>query len=144
MNVAYFLRPKYQVRFIYEDCTFRQGLEKMRHHGYAALPVLTREGKYVGTVTEGDFLWNLLDGQSLRHVPVRNLEALRVRDILEEGRYPSYPITVTMDELLDAAMDQNFIPIVDDADNFIGMVTRRDILRYFARTVTMGPLKKIV
>ena len=37
-----------------------------------------------------------------------------------------------MEELLSAAMNQNFIPVVDDLGTFIGIVTRKDIIRYFA------------
>ena len=29
-------------------------------------------------------------------------------------------------------MDQNFIPVIDDEDVFIGIVTRRTVMRYFA------------
>ena len=61
MNIAYFLLPKARVAHVYDDNTFRQGLEKMRHHGYTAIPVISRTGQYVGTVSEGDFLWCLLD-----------------------------------------------------------------------------------
>ena len=57
MNIAYFLLPKIHTAYLYDDCTFRQVLEKMLHHGYTAIPVINREGKYVGTVSEGDFLW---------------------------------------------------------------------------------------
>ena len=60
MNIAYFLIPKSSVAYLYDDFTFRQGLEKMRHHGYTAIPVITRDGRYMGTVSEGDFLWRLL------------------------------------------------------------------------------------
>ena len=61
MNIAYFLLPKSRIAYLYDDFTFRQGLEKMRNRGYTAIPVITRDGRYVGTVSEGDFLWRLLD-----------------------------------------------------------------------------------
>ena len=56
MNIAYFLLPKSRIAYLYDDFTFRQGLEKMRNRGYTAIPVITRDGRYVGTVSEGDFL----------------------------------------------------------------------------------------
>lgn len=144
MNIAYFLLPKGQVAFLYDDYTFRQGLEKMHHHGYTAIPVISRSGQYLGTVSEGDFLWQLLsneDGTSA--YTMREMEQLQVRDILQTKSYPPVRITVTMDELLDSAMNQNFIPVVDDIGNFIGIVTRKDIIRYFAkeRDKTQIPLK---
>ena len=129
MNIAYFLQPKSRIAYLYDDFTFRQGLEKMRNRGYTAIPVITRDGRYAGTVSEGDFLWHLLDAGG---PAMKAAEALRVRDILS-GKYPAVRITVTMDALLESAMNQNFIPVIDDLDNFIGIVTRRDIIGYLAR-----------
>lgn len=149
MNIAYFLIPKRSVAYLYDDCTFRQGLEKMRHHGYTAIPVIARDGRYIGTVSEGDFLWRLLDEgmENGSLCSMKELEQLRVRDILRGNNYPSVRITVTMEELITSAMNQNFIPVVDDSDSFIGLVTRKDIIRYFSNQRTsMEPplLRKIV
>ena len=129
MNIAYFLLPKSRIAYLYDDFTFRQGLEKMRNRGYTAIPVITRDGRYVGTVSEGDFLWRLLDTDD---PSMKKAEELRVRDIIG-SKYPAVRITVTMDALLESAMNQNFIPVIDDLDNFIGIVTRRDIISYLAK-----------
>lgn len=147
MNIAYFLIPKHNVAYLYDDCTFRQGLEKMRHHSYTAIPVIARDGRYIGTVSEGDFLWRLLDGGTQTPCSMKALEHLEIRDILRGNNYPPVRITVSMEELLNSAMNQNFIPVVDDADSFIGIVTRKDIIRYFSNQRTsMEPalLRKIV
>ena len=149
MNIAYFLLPKSSVAYLYDDCTFRQGLEKMRYHGYTAIPVISREGKYIGTVSEGDFLWRLLaeDQADLPTCSMKDMERLQVRDILRGNNYPPVRITVTMEELLHSAMNQNFIPVVDDLGNFTGIVTRKDIIRYFAErkgASEQPPLRKIV
>lgn len=134
MNIAYFLLPKSRTAYLYDDYTVRQGLEKMRYHGYAAIPVISRDGKYVGTVSEGDFLWSLLAEEGGRQSTrsLKDLERLRVRDILSEDNAPPVGITVSMEELLTSAMNQNFVPVVDDLENFIGIITRKDIIRYFA------------
>lgn len=135
MNIAYFLLPKNRAAFLYDDCTFRQGLEKMRHHGYKVIPVIARDGRYIGTVSEGDFLWRLLNAESDSPIferTMRDLEHLPVREILRPDGYPSVGITASMEELLTSAMNQNFIPVVDDAGIFIGLVTRKEIIRYLA------------
>ena len=124
---------KSRIAYLYDDFTIRQGLEKMRNRGYTAIPVITRDGRYVGTVSEGDFLWRLLsDGTDLT---MKKAESLRVCDIIG-NKYPAVRITVTMDALLESAMNQNFIPVVDDLDKFIGIVTRRDIIGYLAKKET--------
>ena len=134
LNIAYFLIPKSKVAFLYDDFTFRQGLEKMRHHGYTAIPVISRTGQYVGTVSEGDFLWHLLQNvqDDTQVLTIKEVETLQVRDILGADKFPCVHITVSMDDLLTSAMNQNFIPVIDDLGNFIGIVTRKDIIRYFS------------
>ena len=149
MNIAYFLLPKNRVAYLYDDYTFRQGLEKMRYLGYTAIPVISRSGKYVGTISEGDFLWQILsnDAESRQIRSMKDLEQLHIRDLLRGNNYPPVRITVSMEELLSNAMNQNFIPVVDDLGNFTGIVTRKDIIRYFAeqKDESVSPLlQKIV
>ncbi|MEG1742255.1 MAG: CBS domain-containing protein, partial [Acetivibrio sp.] len=57
MNILFFLKPKVEVAYLYDDYTIRQALETMEHHRYSSIPLLNRNGKYVGTITEGDLLW---------------------------------------------------------------------------------------
>ena len=128
MNVIMLLKPKPTVQYIFEDNTLRQGLEKMRAHSYTAIPVISQDGKYVGAVSEGDFLYYILDQ---RNNSLKAKEKHLVRDIMREGFNPAVRIDVTMDELLERAMRQNFVPVTDDFDTFIGIVTRQDIIRNF-------------
>ncbi len=126
MNVAFFIKPKSVTAFVYEDNTLRQGLEKMRHHGYSAIPVLTRDGKYVGSVSEGDFLWAIYAKEDPHYE-----EKTKVREILKREDREPVRITAGMDDLLHKVMTQNYVSVVDDSDSFIGIVTRRDIMRYY-------------
>ena len=128
MNAAFFLIPKSQVATLEDDDTFRQGLEKMRYHGYTAIPVLTKQGQYVGTLSEGDLLWNLIDigGASLEEC-----EDLHIADILRPDRNPPVKITAKAEELLEELMTHNFLPVIDDEGAFIGIVTRHRMLEYY-------------
>ena len=128
MNVLMLLKHKESVQYIYENNTLRQGLEKMRAHSYTAIPVISDDGKYVGTVSEGDFLYYLVD---LRAGEGKNKKKHHIHDILRKYFNPAVKIDVSMDELLDRAVNQNFIPVTDDLGTFIGIVTRQDIIRYF-------------
>lgn len=128
MNVIMLLKPKDTVKYIYDNYTLRQGFEKMRAHGYTAIPVINADGKYVGTVSEGDFLYNIIEKDSQK---IKDLESHYVRDLLRPGFNPAVKINVSMDELLQRAMKQNFIPVTDARGSFIGIVTRQDIIKYF-------------
>ena len=129
MNVITLLTPKAQVAWLYDDFTVRQGLEKLRIHGYTALPVLDREGIYIGSVSEGDFLWSLLDN---RDNSLRAQEKLPLKSMIRPEFHPAVSVRVTMEELLEQAMRQSFIPVVDDRGVFIGIVTRQTIMRKLA------------
>lgn len=134
MNVAFFMIPKATVAYLYDDFTIRQALEKMSHHGYTAIPVLDREGHYVGTVSEGDFLWYIVhgEGNEVHSMAIENLEHRHLSELnLDASKNPSVQITGTIEELLMRAMNQNFIPIVDDRNLFIGIVTRQAVIKHF-------------
>lgn len=138
MNVAFFLKPKSEVAFLYDDYSIRQGLEKMCYHRYAAIPVLNREGKYIGTVSEGDFLWYVISGENTENgkhfqVKIEDYEKVKVKDIIKKEKNPSVKITEDMEKMLNRAMEQNYIPVVDDRDFFIGIITRRDIIKYYCK-----------
>ena len=65
MNIMFFLKPKSEVAHIYDDDTVRQVLERMEYHRYSCIPMLNRQGKYVGSITEGDLLWWLKGNHNL-------------------------------------------------------------------------------
>ena len=66
MNILFFITPKSEIAYIYEDDSIRQALEKMEYHKFSAVPLLTRDGKYVGTITEGDMLWGIKNQYNLK------------------------------------------------------------------------------
>ena len=92
MNILFFLTPKSEVAFIYEDYTLRQTLEKMEHHKYSSIPILTRDGKYVGTITEGDLLWTLKDNFQAKTLNLKILEDMPISCI--KRRKDNDPVSV--------------------------------------------------
>ena len=126
MNLLFLLRPKDEITYISSDATVRQGLEKMRVHGYTAIPAVTASGEYAGTVSEGDFLWAMCENGSLR-----SLEKMPLSEIIRSKRDKAVTVSADMHELLYLIMEQNFVPVTDDRGKFIGIVTRHDIIKYF-------------
>ncbi|MGM9646663.1 MAG: CBS domain-containing protein [Eubacteriales bacterium] len=135
MNIAFFVKPKSMVTYLYEDNTLARGLSRLRESGYTALPVLSRDGKYLGTVSEGDFLWYLADKKPRAVAP----HDAKIRDILRTDRVRPMPVTTSMEDLLACVAEQNFVPVVDDIGSFIGIVGRSDIIRYFAELRAGSP-----
>ena len=126
-NILFFLTPKAMCAFVYDDYTVRQALEKMESAGYAALPILNKRGEYRGTLTEGDLLWAL---KNMCYMDMRQAEARRIMEIARKRDNIPVRVTTSMYDLVQRASTQNFVPVVDDKDAFIGIVTRSAIIKY--------------
>lgn len=129
-NILFFLTPKALCHYLYDDYTIRQALEKMESVGYSALPILNKQGEYRGSLTEGDLLWAL---KNICYMDMRQAEAHRIMEI--DRRKDNIPVRVTtsMQDLVERATYQNFVPVVDDKDTFIGIVTRSAIIKYCSK-----------
>ena len=129
MNILFFLTPKNDVAFIYSDANLREAIDLMEAHGYSALPILTKQGRYAGTLTEGDLLWYM---KSHLNQSLKDMELISVMEV--KRRQDNSPVNAgaKMEDLLDKAMQQNFVPVLDDNKSFIGIITRRDIMKYFS------------
>ena len=126
-NILFFLMPKAMCAFLYDDYTVRQALEKMESAGYAALPILNRRGEYRGTLTEGDVLWAM---KNMCYMDMRQAEAHRIMEISRRKDNVPVKVTTSMHDLVERASTQNFVPVVDDKDTFIGIITRSAIIKY--------------
>ena len=113
--------------YLYDDYTIRQALEKMESANYAALPILNRRGEYRGTLTEGDVLWAM---KNMCYMDMRQAEARRIMEISRRKDNIPVRVNTSMHELIDRASTQNFVPVVDDKEAFIGIITRRSLLKY--------------
>lgn len=131
MNPAMLLLPKSQVNFLTEDNSVRQGLEKFKVHGFTAVPLLSRSGEYIGTVSDKDFLLCVLE-----HLDggMKSLEDMPITDMIRPDFNPPVSIDADMDQLFSRVMDQNFVPVVDSRGLFVGIITRKAVLGYIHRS----------
>ena len=139
MNILFFLTPKEDVTYIHDSYTLGQTLEKMEEHKFSCIPIINDRGKYVGTLTEGDMLWGLRNRSSLN---MKAAEEVPITSFKRRADYAPVRIDSDMEDLLEKAMRQNFVPVVDDQKNFIGIVTRRDIMQYICSSFGKEPKEK--
>lgn len=128
MNILFFLTPKSEVAYVCTDTTLQETLDIMEQYRYAVIPMIDKKGKYSGIITEGDLLYNIKNTYSYnldeaRNTPISTLDVRRT--------YEPIRITETVEEVFKKSMYQNFVPVVDDDNTFIGIVKRRDIIQYF-------------
>ena len=130
MNIAFFLIPKNEVIYLPLNCTMRQALEKMEYHRYTAVPVIDELGQYAGTITEGDLLWKMKNSPGLTFA---RTEKVMIKDIPFRIKNTPVHIDAEIEDLLSLAIAQNFVPVVDDSEIFIGIIRRREIIEYYAK-----------
>ncbi|NOU86542.1 CBS domain-containing protein [Paenibacillus sp. LMG 31460] len=133
MKIASFLLPKDKVAFITSSASMREALEELENHYYTALPLVDSDGKYVGTLSEGDLLWTLKNTPGIHF---DNIHQVPVSEIEKHIHNESVSINAYMEDMLALAADQNFVPVVDDENIFIGIIRRKDIIEYYMRNIT--------
>jgi CBS domain-containing protein len=127
LNILFFLTPKKDVAYLDEKDTMRQALEKMEYHRYTSIPIIDNEGKYLGTITEGDLLWSLKNSLGL---DLKSTENILIREVPRRMDNKPVSINANIDDLIYTAMHQNFVPVIDDQNVFIGIIKRSDIIQY--------------
>lgn len=113
--------------YIFENETLRQTLEKMEHRKFSCIPILSPDGKYTGTISEGDLLWGL---KRLNIIDQKDAEGVPIMAVPRRATYKPVHINSNMEDLLDRAINQNYVPVVDDQGYFIGIITRKAIIKY--------------
>ena len=144
LNILFFLTPKEELAYVYEDYDVSETLAVMEGRRYAAIPVLKDSGEYLGTITEGDLLWAIKNGYGL---DFRKAMRLPISSLPRRSDNRAVTISTDIDQLFAISLEQNFVPVVDDRDVFIGIVTRRNIIRFFRNRLEQtlgGPLGSLL
>ena len=132
-NLLSLLTPKASLIYLTDDMTIRQALEKMRIHRYTAIPVINaKDGTYVGSIGEGDMLYNLIQEES---TSLKELENKKVTGIIRKAFMPAMKVDMSMDELIRFITIQNYVPIVDDRNILMGIVTRSSLMKYLVKKI---------
>lgn len=130
MNIAQLITPKVFTAYLLDTHTVRQALEIMQNHHFMAMPVLDKEGKYLGVVSEGDFLRHILSSHSSS---MRVQEHYRLSDLYRKDNCQPLHIQASMQQVTEVLLRQNFVPIVDDRGYFCGIVTRRTYIEWISQ-----------
>ena len=132
-NILSLLTPKASLVYLTKDMTIRQALEKMRVHRFTAIPIINkRDGKYVGSVATGDLLYNLIDEENNS---IYELENKKITSIIRKNFMPAMKVDMSLDELIRLITIQNYVPIVDDRNILMGIVTRSSVMKFLAEKI---------
>ena len=125
-NHLFYLLPKSETVFLTNTGSFHQAYNMFIITNYTALPVINKKGQYIGTICEGDLLRSL--NLSLTH-PDINLDSFEIKDIEFKTKVEVARINESYEHLVELAVNQNFIPLVDDQGIFIGILRRQELIK---------------
>lgn len=130
MNISFYLLPKNEVAYVKKEDTVAYALRFIHKNGYQAVPIIDKEGHYVGTITEGDFLWDLIEDY---HMDMEAMRKAKIETLRKRWDYKAVSVDANIAELDQYIMNQNFVPVVDGRNVFIGIVTRKQIIKELIR-----------
>lgn len=132
MNILFFITPKTEVVSILDTDSIKFALDTLRKYKFTSVPILNKEGNYVGTIKEGDLLWYLRDMsfESRKNLSDEYLENTSIMEVPRRSLNTTAKIDSDIEDLFEILISQNFVPIIDDLNIFIGFVKRRDVISY--------------
>lgn len=126
MNIFGILVPKQMLTYLSDTDSLDLAVELLMGSSYTAVPVIDDEGRYIGIVSEGDFLRVVMERGR------EELKNIKVSDIVNRDMGGVVLNTVEREEIMEKILERNFLSIVDDRQCFIGIITRRSIIMYLS------------
>ena len=123
MNLLTALVPKANVSSLDGGDTLRMAIEKMSHHHFATIPVLSSQGHYLYSISTGDILFYLKEND----MTLKEMEAVPLSVVPIYRPILALPVTSTEEEIEKALLNNNFVPMVDERGIFIGIITRKGL-----------------
>lgn len=127
MNILFFLTPKSEVTYVYDDSSLSKAAQIFSESGYTAIPLISKSGKYLGTLTSNDVLGCITENFNLN---MRMASDFPIREIHRTKNSKAVNVSCDIEEIFETIINQNFVPVIDDDDSFIGIITRRSIVRW--------------
>ena len=126
MNILFFLKPKVRLHLSMTTVRSDRYWRQWNFINMLPFPCSIKQGEYVGTMTEGDLLWGI---KKYTHLNVKEAETIFIQNFRE--RLITGRVSRCGHGRSDSkAMNQNFVPVVDDQKKFIGIITRKSIIGY--------------
>lgn len=126
--------PKRFTAFLNENMTVRQAIEVFDVHKYTVIPVIDDDGHYVGTVSAGDLLRHM---KNVLHFDFKEAEKTPVKDVEKYRSYQTLKVDSLLPEFFALSLEQNFVPVIDDQGTYIGIITRKEIIKFLSNKIKM-------
>ncbi|XUB36522.1 hypothetical protein IGI41_001516 [Enterococcus sp. DIV0876] len=124
-NQENFLVPAENVASVFYNHPLSHALLVLSKVGYSKIPVLDSEDHLVGLISLSNIVEKMMD---LTGFSMDNIEGLTVADVMEVN-VACIKSDGDLEDMLHLLVDQAFLPIVDEDKVFVGIMTRKEILK---------------
>ena len=99
--------------------------------GYSAIPVLDMKYRFQGLINTQRITESIL---GMEHIEYEKLPEIKVQDIMQTDM-PLISINERFQKALDLLIDQNFLCVINDDGMFMGILTRRVVLKQLKKQI---------
>ena len=114
-----------KVAILQEDHTLEHAMLVLTNVRYSLIPVLNKENKIVGLVSLAMILHKIT---GVEQIHMNKLGKYKVRDVMRT-EFPIIHEDTQVEDVLNELVDESFICIGNEEDEFVGIVTRKELLK---------------
>ncbi|GAY73173.1 cyclic-di-AMP-binding protein CbpB [Lentilactobacillus kosonis] len=115
------------VATVNENARLSHGFLVLTKVKYAKIPVLDNNNHFKGLLSLQMITERMLTNEEISSEP---LQDLLVKDVMQTGA-PVVKDPEDLEIIMRYLEDENFLPVVDDNEEFIGICTRREVMKQF-------------
>lgn len=119
-----YLTPASEVAIFVDSHNTNHVMLLLANHGFSRVPVITKERKYVGTISVSD----IVNYQAEHELDLEELADLDIGYVVNKDLKTVAP-DAELTEIMHKLVDASFLPVVAEDGEFVGIITRKSILK---------------
>ena len=114
-----------KVAILQEDHTLEHAMLVLTNVRYSLIPVLNKENKIVGLISLAMILQKIM---GVEQIHMNQLGKYKVREVMRT-EFPIIHQDTQVEDVLNELVDESFICIGNEENEFVGIVTRKELLK---------------
>ncbi len=114
-----------KVAILQEDHTLEHAMLVLTNVRYSLIPVLNKENKIVGLISLAMILQKIT---GVEQIHMNQLGKYKVREVMRT-EFPIIHQDTQVEDVLNELVDESFICIGNEENEFVGIVTRKELLK---------------
>lgn len=127
-DLPHYLTPMANLAIFIDTHNTDHAMLLLANNGFSRVPVITKDKHYVGTISASDIVRYQADNQ----IDDTTFAQMDI-SLMVNTRIPVVLPTASLTELMHKLVDASFLPVVTHEGLFLGIVTRKSVLKSINR-----------